>query len=614
MNAISPWLIRLSGDDASRIRLFCFHFAGGSALAFRSWAQFLPSFIEVIAIQLPARDGRYGEPALTNIPQILDGLIPELTPYLDKPYLVFGHSLGALIGYELIRAQRRLRLKPPELFIPSAHRAPHLPARAAPTYDLSDEEFLVRLEAFDGTSREVLDNQELMAAFLPRIRSDFRILETYVRQPQAPIDIPILAILGQDDPHVSETELRGWGEHTGNFRYRLFPGGHFFIETAKPELLNLIKHECEILRSHLPTEESDMLAYLFPGQGSQYKGMGGVLFDEFPELVEQADGILGYSVKALCLEDRENNLGKTQYTQPALFVVNALTYRKRIRDTGEFPAYCAGHSLGEYCALYAAGALGFEDGLRLVKKRGELMSRASGGAMAAILNLDESSLRQCLIDHGLTDIDIANYNSASQIVISGSKDHIVRAEAPIAALGAGFHPLNTSGAFHSRYMEDAKREFREYLGSFRFAGFRCPVIANVDARPYRESAIVETLSQQITGSVHWKESIEYLLRQGVTRFEEIGPGEVLTKLVGHIGKTFRAEEVQEERTFESVEQRIDHWNKTYPIGTKVRVKGYDGPLETRTSAILLFGHRAAIYMKNYNGYFDLDDVMPLARA
>lgn len=355
-----------------------------------------------------------------------------------------------------------------------------------------------------------------------------------------------------------------------------------------------------------------MLTYLFPGQGSQHKGMGGALFDEFPQLTRQADTILGYSVQALCMEDQDNKLSQTQYTQPALYVVNALSYQAKIRDTGELPDYCIGHSLGEYSALFAANALSFTDGLKLVKKRGELMSRAKQGAMAAIVNIEENALKQCLIDNRLENIDIANYNSASQLVISGSQEDIYRSKTPIEALGALFYLLNTSGAFHSHYMEEAKREFHQYIMPFSFSGFRCPVVANVHAQPYRQSNIAETLSQQITGSVRWKEGIEYLLQQGVNRFEEIGPGNVLSKLVSQIRKDFPVAKANKDITFENIQQRIDNWNNTFPINTKVRVKGYEQLLETQTQAVILFGHRAAIYMKNYNGYFDLDDITPIA--
>jgi trans-AT polyketide synthase/acyltransferase/oxidoreductase domain-containing protein len=178
-----------------------------------------------------------------------------------------------------------------------------------------------------------------------------------------------------------------------------------------------------------------MLAYVFPGQGSQQKGMGGELFDEFKELTSKADEILGYSIKELCLEDPQGNLGQTQYTQPALYVVNALTYYKKIKDTGIKPDYVAGHSLAEYNALLAAEVFDFETGLKIVKKRGELMSKASGGGMAAVIGMSEEKIREVLKENGLESIDMANYNTPSQIAISGPKDDIIRAQPFFEAAG-----------------------------------------------------------------------------------------------------------------------------------------------------------------------------------
>jgi malonyl CoA-acyl carrier protein transacylase len=151
-----------------------------------------------------------------------------------------------------------------------------------------------------------------------------------------------------------------------------------------------------------------MKTYMFPGQGSQARGMGGSLFDEFPELTAKADEVLGYSIKALCLEDPGRELNKTQFTQPALYVVNALSYYKRLKDSGETPDYVIGHSLGEYNALLAAECFDFETGLKLVKKRGELMSQATDGAMAAIVNASREQIAAVLKEKGFDKVDIAN--------------------------------------------------------------------------------------------------------------------------------------------------------------------------------------------------------------
>ncbi|MUL33892.1 ACP S-malonyltransferase [Priestia megaterium] len=276
----------------------------------------------------------------------------------------------------------------------------------------------------------------------------------------------------------------------------------------------------------------NMKAYVFPGQGSQHKGMGGTLFDEFADITAKADKILGYSIKELCLEDPEQNLGKTQYTQPALYVVNALSYLKKVKETGIKPDYVAGHSLGEYNALFAAGAFDFEIGLKLVKKRGELMSQAVGGGMAAIIGFSFEQVNRVLMENGLDSIDIANHNSPSQIVITGQKVDIERAQPIFEASGVSiFIPLNVSGAFHSRYMGEAKRIFGEYLDNIEFSKMEIPVISNTYALIYSHNNVKATLMQQITHPVKWTDSIRYLMGLGEIDIEEIGPGNVLTKLV-----------------------------------------------------------------------------------
>jgi trans-AT polyketide synthase/acyltransferase/oxidoreductase domain-containing protein len=281
-----------------------------------------------------------------------------------------------------------------------------------------------------------------------------------------------------------------------------------------------------------------MTTYVFPGQGSQNKGMGGTLFDDFSELTVQADAILGYSIKRLCLEDPQIKLSLTQYTQPALYIVNAFSYLKRLRETGKKPNFVAGHSLGEYSALFAAEAFDFPTGLQLVKKRGELMSRASGGAMAAILGLDEEQIIRALNKHDLHQIDIANYNSPSQIVISGLKTDIDKAKAVFEAMPEVklFVPLKTSGAFHSRYMESVKAEFADFLNGFSLAPPGIHVISNVWARPYQADMISQNLIDQLTHPVQWSESIRYLMGLGEVEFVEVGPGKVLNGLIQHIKK------------------------------------------------------------------------------
>ena len=278
-----------------------------------------------------------------------------------------------------------------------------------------------------------------------------------------------------------------------------------------------------------------MPSYLFPGQGSQIKGMGGELFDQYPELTAQADHILGYSVKELCLIDPQQRLNQTQYTQSALYIVTALTYFKKLKDNNKPPYWVAGHSLGEYNALLAAEVFDFATGLQLVKKRGELMSTANNGAMIAVIGLKADVIKAALLEAGLTRVAIANYNSHTQLVLSGLKNDIIQAQLVCEQIGATMViPLKVSGAFHSPHMYHAQEQFATFLNNFKFSSPKISVIANYTAQPYKATNIHQNLIQQIVNPVLWTETVEYLLTLGELELEEIGPGMVLTGLVRRI--------------------------------------------------------------------------------
>ncbi|MBN7138608.1 malonyl CoA-acyl carrier protein transacylase [Lysobacter enzymogenes] len=376
-----------------------------------------------------------------------------------------------------------------------------------------------------------------------------------------------------------------------------------------------------------------MKTFVFPGQGSQAKGMGGELFERYPERVRQADAVLGYSIRQLCLDDPDDQLGRTQFTQPALYVVNALSYFARIDDGAAPPDFLAGHSLGEFDALMAAGCYDFETGLKLVKKRGALMGQVSGGAMAAVLNASKEQIEALLAEHGLDDVGLANYNTPSQIVISGPAEQLAKAEPLFRQGKMRFYPLNTSGAFHSKFMLPAREKFAKYLKTFKLAAPKIPVISNVTAREYEAGELAQTLSAQIASTVRWSESVQYLIELAGERgeemtFEEIGHGDVLTRLVQTIKLQTRKPEPEAvqaaaappvapaaaaaaEAVRGDAAGKVAAWNRAHPVGTRVRSLLIDRTdLETRSEALVLFGHRAAVYMKGYNGYFDLDEVVP----
>ncbi|TCV93444.1 trans-AT polyketide synthase/acyltransferase/oxidoreductase domain-containing protein [Luteibacter rhizovicinus] len=306
-------------------------------------------------------------------------------------------------------------------------------------------------------------------------------------------------------------------------------------------LTELTAHRDGQVQNRRIPESRKMKAIIFPGQGSQFRGMGKDLFPLFPEQVRKASDILGYSLEDLCLNDRQGLLSQTQYTQPALFVVNALHYfRQRELDAaneaGPPPDFFAGHSLGEYNALLAAGVFSFETGLRLVKKRGELMGMASGGGMAAVLGTSATEIRAMLDGHDLGQIDIANFNTPAQTVIAGDKDALTAASELFSRMNLRCVTLNVSAAFHSRHMRSAQAEFAGFLQQFSFSAPEVTVIANATARPYDPARIAETLASQIATSVQWVDSIRYVMGKGDVEFHEIG-GSVLSKMVHEIRTT-----------------------------------------------------------------------------
>ena len=286
-----------------------------------------------------------------------------------------------------------------------------------------------------------------------------------------------------------------------------------------------------------------MIAFVFPGQGSQKRGMGQGLFDvpEYAAVESDVDAIVGYSMRTLCLEDADDRLKQTQFTQPSLYVVNALHYYKAVRE-GVRPGWLAGHSLGEYNALLAAGVFDFLTGLRLVKKRGMLMSQATNGGMAAVIGMSAEKVATVIENHGLSSINVANFNTPSQTVVSGPVDEIKRAGPFFDQEGAQMYiPLQVSAAFHSRYMADSAKAFAEFLKPMTFAAPKTPVIANATAEPYPSSNASESvkslLVNQITQSVQWTRSVRFLISKGVSELTETGPGNVLTRMVQQIRKS-----------------------------------------------------------------------------
>ncbi|MEA9557484.1 acyltransferase domain-containing protein [Xanthomonas nasturtii] len=293
--------------------------------------------------------------------------------------------------------------------------------------------------------------------------------------------------------------------------------------------------------------------FMFPGQGSQRRGMGRELFGEYRSLVAQASEQLGYDVAELCTEDAHGELGQTRFTQPALYVVSCLSYLHRI-DTGDSaPDVVAGHSLGEYAALFAAGAFDFETGLSIVAKRAMLMGEALDGAMAAVQGIEELRIREILDSYNdeISDnarvqgavssapasvVEIANLNHRLQCVISGAREHVT---GPSLAqrfddAGASFIALDVSGAFHSARMKTLATRFADFLSNIALAPLKMPVVSNWTSRVYPGGDYRPAMVNQMFSPVRWYESISRLLTRDYREFHEVGPGDVLSRLQRHI--------------------------------------------------------------------------------
>ncbi|MFD7858076.1 ACP S-malonyltransferase [Streptomyces microflavus] len=280
-----------------------------------------------------------------------------------------------------------------------------------------------------------------------------------------------------------------------------------------------------------------MRCYVFPGQGTQKKGMGRNLFGRFPDLPRRADRVLGYPIEELCLENPERRLSETVYAQPAIYVVNALHWSAAQEDLP--PAdFFAGHSLGEYSALFAAGAFDFETGLTLVRLRAELMGQVSGGAMAAVIGVSEQIVEETLKQHDATGVVIANYNAPEQFVLSGSREELARIKPVFEKVEGvrGFVPVKVSGPFHAPAMAPAAARFRTLLAAVDVGELRTPVISNVTGRPFGSDAqeVRALLAEQITEPVRWTDCIRYLRDAGVSAFTELGESKVLTSLIDRI--------------------------------------------------------------------------------
>ncbi len=304
-------------------------------------------------------------------------------------------------------------------------------------------------------------------------------------------------------------------------------------------------------------------AFQFPGQGSQFAGMGKSLADTHPEAREifrRADDALGFSLSSLCFEGPEDQLKLTENTQPAILTVSVAAWSVLSRI--QRPDFVAGHSLGEYSALVAAGAIEFEDAVRLVRKRGQYMQEAMPagvGAMAALLKLPEGKLEEILKEAAQGEVvSAANLNSPDQVVIAGHKDAVERAMELAKAAGAKRAvPLPVSAPFHCELMKPAQDRLAVDLHAISFRDLDIPLVNNVDAQEIRSGeAAREGLIRQVSGTVRWTESVRFLVGQGVSRMVEVGPGAVLTGLLRNIDSSVTGEKFGEATDLEKLNPSV----------------------------------------------------------
>jgi len=226
----------------TRLQIFCFPYSGGGASIFYDWPKYFPQDINIMALQLPGHESRMAEELVSDLILLIDKLAVAISPYLDKPYIFFGHSLGALISFELTHRLKKMNVSLPKCLIVSGRAAPHTPSKNGIIHNLPNSEFIAKLKEYNGLPEIILDNQELLDLFLPIIRADFKLSESHLHMKDEPLPVPIIALAGKNDQNVIIENVALWMEHTTkSFKEYLLPGDHFFIKSHLEEVLNIIQ-------------------------------------------------------------------------------------------------------------------------------------------------------------------------------------------------------------------------------------------------------------------------------------------------------------------------------------------------------------------------------------
>lgn len=299
------------------------------------------------------------------------------------------------------------------------------------------------------------------------------------------------------------------------------------------------------------------IAFIFPGQGAQVVGMGKDLYDNYGEakkVFDIANNVLGKSITKLCFEGPEEALKQTINTQPSIVTMSIAAleaFKSQLKIT---PSFTAGHSLGEYCAMYCSGVMDLETTIKAIQKRAELMSQVKGGTMAAVLNAPAGSIEKALEEASkIGYVDVANYNSPVQVVITGDENAVSKAGELLLEAGAKrVVPLAVSGAFHSKFLEGASKEFAEFVSDLDLSSASVPVVTNVDgAATISSEDFRNKMPRQICSSVHWTQTIENMIQNGVDTFVEIGPGKVLAGLNKKISSEITTYNIYDKESLET---------------------------------------------------------------
>lgn len=306
------------------------------------------------------------------------------------------------------------------------------------------------------------------------------------------------------------------------------------------------------------------IAFIFPGQGAQVVGMGKDLYEHFPaakKVFDNADEILGKKITQLCFEGPENDLKQTINTQPAIVTMSIAALESFKTELNITPHFTAGHSLGEYCAMFCSGVMNLETTLKAIQKRATLMNNVNKGIMAAVLNAPEGSIEKALEEASKEGyVDVANYNSPVQIVLTGDEKAVQKAGDLLIEAGAKrFVPLAVSGAFHSKYLDDVSKEFVNFVKDLDLSSTSIPVVTNIDAAATISAEDFRNkMPRQICSSVHWTQTIENMVKNGVDTFIEFGPGKILAGLNRKINPEIKTYNVYDKESLELTVSALKH--------------------------------------------------------